>query len=87
MRYEKTVVLMQQQINLYRLLPREDKLRFTKKTLVICYSVFFFLLLTNFFYLEWSNYRLANNLTQKNSELSNRQQQLISLTQQYPLLD
>lgn len=78
---------MRQQVNLYILLPKERKWRFTKETLIVCYAVFVFLLLFNVAFKLWNRHSLQRDLNQAIVTQTRLTDQLNSLAKQEPLID
>lgn len=78
---------MRQQINLYRFLPIERQWRFTKEMLIIFYSVFFFLLMANYFYELWGRHNLVKQFEQSSAALIKAQAHIAAITKQYTFID
>ena len=78
---------MTQQVNFYRLLPEENKLKFSNERLLITYGIFIVLLCINSAHSFWSNHKKSNKLAVLQQQLDEKTKILTNLTKEYPLLD
>lgn len=75
---------MMQQINLYRLLPKEAGSLLTQKKVIIYYVIFFILLLILYSHTQSQKVKLEYELNGMTNEISGLQNQSIQLAQKYP---
>lgn len=76
---------MQQEINLYALLPKETVSYFQLKNILVWYAVFVSFLLLLDCVLEFQKIHLKKQSALLSLDIQTKQQQLNSLTQQYPV--
>lgn len=76
---------MQQQINLYNLLPKKTVSKLTRKNVLLSYGAFLLLLFIFHFILIWQKHTLVNHLATLKNEVTLHQQQLTLLMQEYPV--
>jgi len=78
---------MQQQINLYVLLPKQAKIQASLKKMLFIYGAFIiFLLLISLFDIR-QQHQYSNQLTQLQDQLTIKKQQLTLLISKYPMLN
>lgn len=78
---------MQQEINLFSLLPKEKKSFLTLKLITITYSAFVLILFLNFCSGWWEKHQQRIMADQLNVELNQVQKKLAVMHEQYPMLD
>jgi hypothetical protein len=80
-------MIMQQDINLYKLLPKKQKSLFTWGRLGLVYVFFIFLILLQFFYVYSEKNRLEKEHQQAELSLEKTKQEIHTLLAQYPSID
>lgn len=78
---------MLQQINLYTFLPKKPWFTFTKRMIIVSYSLFLGLLFCNYSLQLWHKHKLNIVLNRATLECTLAQQKIIDLSKQYPSLD
>ena len=80
-------MIMQQDINLYKLLPKKQKSSFTWRRLGFVYLFFVFLIFLQFIYVLFEKNRFTKEYQQAEISLENTKQQVHKLIAQYPSID
>lgn len=78
---------MQQQINLYQLIPGRQKLDFNSKQFIIGCSIFILILLLNTLFAIWQKHKSQTMLTELTTKSSEAKQELLKLMVKYPALN
>jgi Tfp pilus assembly protein PilN len=80
-------MVMQQQINLYKFLPKKSKSYFTLEKIFLLYGIFILLLVIFFGNALWQKHKLTKEYEQDNLLFVKAQQKFLSLIKQYPSID
>jgi len=78
---------MQQEINLYVLLPHEKKSFLSIKMLTLSYSIFMIILMLNFCFSLWVKHKQMVRADEITKELQGLEQRLAEVNTQYPMID
>ncbi len=78
---------MQQEINLYLLLPAEKKMFLSLRRMMIIYGLLLGLVILHFFGELWSTHKEVAHIHQLQQELTQVKNNLAKIQEQYPILD